>query len=74
MNARRQTAENTKPLSVAERKALIAKVAKSASPKAKKGLAMIDFRDPTPKERAIAESLEGRADEALARHRGRKAA
>ena len=74
MNRERQTAENTKPLSVEERKALVAEVAKTASPKVKRGLAMIDFRDPTPEERAIAESLQGLADKALARRRARKAA
>jgi hypothetical protein len=74
MNRERQTAENTKPLPVEERKALVAEVAKTASPKVKRGLAMIDFRDPTPEERAIGESLQGLADKALARRRARKAA
>jgi len=76
MKGRRQTAENTKPLSVAGRKALIAEVAKTASPKAKRGLAMIDFREdgPSPKERAHAETLIERGRRALARNRARKAA
>jgi hypothetical protein len=74
MDRERQTAENTKPLSVAERKALVADVAKTATPKVKRGLAMVDFREPSPKERAIADSLDGRAEKARARNRTKKAA
>ena len=74
VNAKRQTAEKAKPLSVAERKALVAEVAKTASPKAKRGLAMIDFRDPTPEERALGESLVELGRRALARNKRRKAA
>jgi hypothetical protein len=78
MNARRETAETAKPLSIDERRALVAELSKTASPKLKRGLAMIDFRELTPKEKAWAEkvgdSLEGRAKEALARNRQRRAA
>jgi len=74
MNRERQTAENTKPLSTAERKALVAEMAKTASPRARRGLAMIDFREPTPKERAIGDSLVESARRARARNRESKAA
>ena len=78
MNAKRQTAENAKPLSMNERRRLVAELSKTASPKVKKGLAMIDFRELTPKEKAwakkVGDSLEGRAKEALARNRQRRAA
>jgi hypothetical protein len=53
----RQTATTAKPLSVAERKALVAKLAKDAPPKVRAGLAMIDFRELTPREREIGERL-----------------
>ena len=74
MNARRPTAENRKPLSKAEREALVVEVAMTASPKVKRGLAMLDFRDPTSEERAVADSLVERGRQALARNRARKAA
>jgi len=74
VNAKRQTAENTKPLSVEERKVIVARCAGTATGKAKKGMRLIDFRAPTAKERAFAESLEELADKARARHRSRKAA
>jgi hypothetical protein len=60
VNAKRQTAEKTKPLSVEERKAIVANLAKTATGKAKRGLALIDFREPTPDERAIGAALEKR--------------
>jgi len=68
----REISTTAKPLSVAERKALVAEVAKTATGKAKRGMAMIDFRDPAPGERAFAETLAGRG--ALARKRAKKAA
>jgi hypothetical protein len=74
MNARRRTAENRKPLSKAEREALVMEVAKRASPKVKRGLAMLDFREPTSEERTVANSLVERGKQALARNRARKAA
>jgi hypothetical protein len=74
VNAKRQTAENTKPLSVKERKAIVAKLEKKATGKAKRGMRLIDFREPTARERAFGESLEGLADKARARHRSPKAA
>ena len=74
VNAKRQTAENTKPLSVAERKALVAEATKTATGKAKRGMRLIDFREPTPAERAFGQSLDGLADKVRARHRARKAA
>ena len=72
MKRRRETSTTAKPLSVAERKALVAEVAKTATGKARKGMAMIDFRDPNPRERAFAETLAGRGT--LARKRAKKAA
>jgi hypothetical protein len=78
MNAKRQTAENAKPLSIEERRALVAELSKTASPKVKRGLAMIDFREPTPKEREWLEktgkSLIPLARQALARNRQGRAA
>ena len=65
----RQNAMQTKPLSIAERKALVAKVAKTATGKALKGMALIDFREPTARERAYAETLAPRARQKLARRR-----
>jgi uncharacterized membrane protein len=37
MNAKRQTAENAKPLSIEERRALAAELSKTATPKVKRG-------------------------------------
>jgi hypothetical protein len=68
----RQNAQNTKPLSVDERKALVAEVAKIAPEKAKRGIALIDFREPNERERAFAETLVGRGT--LARRRSQMAA
>ena len=53
----RPTATTAKPLSLAERKALVAKLAKDAPPKARDGLAMIDFRELTPREKEIGKRL-----------------
>ncbi|HEY3901141.1 MAG TPA: hypothetical protein VGM54_21195 [Chthoniobacter sp.] len=53
----RQTAMTAKPLSLAERKALVAKLAKDAPAKVRAGLAMIDFRELTPGEKEIGERL-----------------
>jgi hypothetical protein len=74
MNSPRHAAATGKPLSLEERRAFIAELAKTASPKVKKGLAMIDLREPTPAERAVAESLVESGKRALARNRKRKAA
>jgi len=74
VNAKRQNAENTKPLSVAERKALVEKCAETATGKAKRGMRLIDFREPTSKERAFGQSLDGLADKVRARHRLQKVA
>jgi hypothetical protein len=63
----RQTATTTKPLSVAARKALVAEVAKTAKGKVRAGLKLIDFRPPTARERAFAESLAPTARRLLAR-------
>jgi hypothetical protein len=63
----RRTAKTTKPLSVAARKALVANVAKTAPAKTRAGLKRIDFRPPTPQERAVADSLAPAARRALAR-------
>jgi hypothetical protein len=74
VNAKRRTAENTKPLSVEERKVSVADLEKKAMAKAKRRMRLIDFREPTAKERVFGESLEGLADKAPARHRSQKAA
>jgi hypothetical protein len=78
MNARRQTAETAKPLSIEERRALVAELSKTASPKVKRGLAMIDFREPSPEEKVwaakVGKSLEERGRQALARARQERAA
>jgi hypothetical protein len=74
MSARRETAMNTKPLPVAERKSLVAEWAKTAAGKAKEGAALIDVRDPSPREKAHARTLGPRARQALARANSRKAA
>jgi hypothetical protein len=73
MDSERKTAANAKPLSTEERKARVAEMAKTANPKVKRGLTLIDFREPTPKERAIGKSLEGLAEKALARRRSKAA-
>ena len=62
-----KTAKTAKPLSVTARKAIVAKVAGNATAKARAGLKLIDFRAPTARERAIAETLVPRARRALAR-------
>jgi hypothetical protein len=76
MSDRRETARNTKPLPVTERKALVAEWAKTktATGKAKEGAGLIDVRDPSPNEKAHARTLGPRARRALARARSRKAA
>lgn len=63
----RRTAQTAKPLSLAERKASVAKIAATAPAKVRKGIKLIDFREPTAEERAFAETLAPRAREALAR-------
>jgi len=74
MSRQRKTAEKTKSLSLEERKALVAEWAKTATGDAKEGAELIDFRDPSPKERAYAETLVERGRKALARNRQRHAA
>ena len=78
MNATRQTAETAKPLSIEERRALVAELSKTASPMVKKGLAMIDFREPSPAEKdwaaRVGKSLKERGKQALARARQQRAA
>ena len=69
----RQTALTAKPLPLAARKALVAEVAKTASPKVRRGLKLIDFREPTAKERAFAETLVPAARRALARRHAQAA-
>lgn len=64
-----KTAMNTEPLPEVARQSLVAEVEKTASGKARSGLALIDFREPTAKERAFAETLVPRARELLARRR-----
>jgi hypothetical protein len=56
----RQTATNAKPLAPAARKARVAKIAQSAPAKVLAGINMMDFREPTAREREIGEAL-GRA-------------
>ena len=63
----RRTAQTTKPLAVAARKTLVAKVAKTATAKVRAGLKLIDFRAPTAHERAAADALAPIARRALAR-------
>jgi hypothetical protein len=72
MNTQHQTSLNTAPLSVAARKKFVAEVAKTATGKAKRGIARIDFREPNERERAFAETLVGRGT--LARRRSGVAA
>jgi hypothetical protein len=78
MNRERQTAANAKPLSMEKRRALVEEVAKTANPKVKRGLALVDFREPTPKEKAwaekVGESLAEKGSKSLARARQRRAA
>ena len=62
-----QTATTAKPLPLAERKARVAEIAKTATGKAKRGMKLIDFRPPTARERAFAETLAPRARRFLAR-------
>jgi hypothetical protein len=73
MNAKRETAES-RALPLEERKALVAKWVETATGDAKEGAELIDFRDPSPKERAFAETLVERGRQALARARQRQAA
>lgn len=65
----RPTTHTAKPLPLAERKALVASVAKNATGKAKAGMPLIDFREPTAKERAFAKTLVPKASKALARRK-----
>jgi hypothetical protein len=74
MNAKRRGAENTKSLSVEERRARVADAAKTATGKAKKGMKFIECRLPSPDERALGESLDEMAKRVLARNRRQKAA
>lgn len=53
----RRDTRNTKLLSVAERKELVARVAATAFGKARRGLSLVDYREPTPRERAHAGTL-----------------
>lgn len=69
----RQTATTAKPLPVAERKARVAKIAATATGKAKTGMKLIDFREPTAAERAYAETLVPRARRALAKRHAKAA-
>ena len=62
-----QTAMTAKPLSLAERKASVARIAATAPAKVRAGIALIDFREPTARERAFAETLVPAARRALAR-------
>lgn len=57
-------------LSVAKRKRLVAEVAATATAKVRAGLKLIDFRRPTARERADAETLTERAHRFLARGKG----
>jgi hypothetical protein len=56
----RHTATTAKPLPVAARKARVAKIAQNAPAKVRAGIKLIDFREPTAREREIGEAL-GRA-------------
>jgi len=69
---RRENAQTAKPLSLAERKASVAAIAAKAAGKAKTGMELIDFREPSEKERAIAEKLASKARQVLARGARRK--
>lgn len=69
----RLTATSAKRLSVAERKARVAEIAKAATGQAKRGIELIDFRELTPRERALAEKLIPAARRALARSRTKAA-
>jgi hypothetical protein len=64
----RQTATTAQPLSLAARKASVASIAQTATGKAKAGIALIDFREPTAREKALAETLVPAAKRALSRH------
>ena len=64
MNA--DTASTTKPLSLAERKALLSEMA--AQPDAPAGIRLIDVREPTEREIAFGNSLERLARAALERN------
>lgn len=50
----------TKMKTTEERKASVAKIAESATGKVRKGIAMIDFRQPTPAELSVGERLSQR--------------
>jgi hypothetical protein len=64
---RRLTATTAPPLSLAERKASVAKIAAEASPNVRAVLERIDFRELTAQEREFAETLVPKAREILAR-------
>lgn len=64
----RQTATTAKPLPLAERKAGLAALVKDGKVSAS-GAKLIDFRDLTERERALAETLVPMARRALARSR-----
>jgi hypothetical protein len=53
----RQTATTAKPLPLAARKASIAKMVENAPAKVRAGIARIDVRDLTPREKEAAEKL-----------------
>lgn len=63
----RDTATTAKPLSLAERKASVARIAATAPAKVRAGIALIDFREPTAAVRAAAKQLVPVAARALAR-------
>jgi hypothetical protein len=71
---RRQTASTAKPLPLAERKASVARLARTATGKAKAGMKLIDYRPPTARERAFADTLAPRARQILAGKTARRAA
>lgn len=62
----KQTALTAQPLSVAERKARLAASVASGKVSAK-AAKLIDFREPTERERAFAQTLAGKAQTWLAR-------
>jgi hypothetical protein len=65
----RQTAVTTKPLSAAERRTLVVSAAQRATGRVRAGIKLIDFREPTAEERAVAEKLEPKARKILADRR-----
>lgn len=60
-------AMTAKPLSLAQRRSSVAKIATTAPARVRVGIALIDFREPTAEERAFAETLAPKALEILAR-------